>query len=153
MKIGELATATSTAVETIRYYEREGLLPAPVRTEANYRVYEASHVQRLQFVRHCRGLDMTLQEIRALLAFQDAPEDNCANVNALLDAHIGHVAQRIRELRQLEKQLKLLRAQCHGVQDAAHCGILQGLSAGLLAPGAVPTGHVHGSHRSRVRSA
>lgn len=144
MKIGELASSTGTPVETIRYYEREGLLPAPVRTDTNYRVYEAHHAQRLQFVRHCRSLDMTLQEIRALLAFQDAPEDNCAHVNALLDDHIGHVAQRIRELRQLEKQLKTLRAQCVGVQDAAHCGILQGLSEGMQAPG--PAGHVHGSH-------
>lgn len=146
MKIGELATSTGTPVETIRYYEREGLLPAPLRTDANYRLYEASHAQRLQFVRHCRSLDMTLQEIRALLAFQDAPQDNCAEVNALLDEHIGHVAQRIRELRQLEKQLKLLRAQCHGVQDAAHCGILQGLSAGTATPNTA-AGHVHGSHR------
>lgn len=146
MKIGELATTTGTPVETIRYYEREGLLPAPVRTDANYRVYEAHHAQRLQFVRHCRSLDMTLQEIRALLAFQDAPEDNCADVNALLDAHIGHVAQRVRELRQLEKQLKALRAQCQGVQDAAHCGILQGLSDGAATPSTVSVGHVHGSH-------
>lgn len=152
MKIGELATATGTPVETIRYYEREGLLPAPVRTDANYRVYESHHVQRLQFVRHCRSLDMTLQEIRALLAFQDAPEDNCAEVNALLDEHIGHVAQRIRELRQLEKQLKLLRAQCHGVKDAAYCGILQGLSAAVAAPVAMPLGRVHGSHRRRAKA-
>ena len=151
MKIGELATATGTSVETIRYYEREGLLPAPVRTDANYRVYEASHAQRLQFVRHCRSLDMTLQEIRALLAFQDTPEDNCAEVNALLDEHIGHVAQRIRELRQLEKQLKLLRAQCHGVQDATHCGILQGLSAPVATLVTVPAGHVHGSHRRHAK--
>ncbi len=146
MKIGELASTTGTPVETIRYYEREGLLPAPVRTDANYRVYETHHAQRLQFVRHCRSLDMTLHEIRALLAFQDAPEDNCADVNALLDAHIGHVAQRVRELRQLEKQLKALRAQCQGVQDAAHCGILQSLSEGATTPSAPALGHVHGSH-------
>ena len=114
MKIGELASGTGTPVETIRYYEREGLLPAAARTEGNYRVYGQEHAQRLLFVRRCRSLDMTLQEIRALLTFKDAPEDNCAEVNALLDAHIGHVAQRIRELRQLEKQLKLLRAQCQG---------------------------------------
>lgn len=130
MKIGELATATATPVETIRYYEREGLLPATARTEGNYRVYSSAHAQRLQFVRHCRSLDMTLQEIRTLLALQDAPAEPCDEVNALLDAHIGHVAQRMRELRQLEKQLKLLRAQCQGVHDVAHCGILHGLSAG-----------------------
>lgn len=149
MKIGELASSTGTPVETIRYYEREGLLPTAARTEGNYRVYSPEHAQRLQFVRHCRSLDMTLQEIRALLAFKDAPQDNCAEVNALLDAHIGHVAQRIRELRQLEKQLKLLRAQCQGVQDAAHCGILQGLSAESSLPVSTAGGHVHGSHGGR----
>jgi Cd(II)/Pb(II)-responsive transcriptional regulator len=145
MKIGDLARATSTPVETIRYYEREGLLPAAARTDANYRHYADAHTQRLQFVRHCRSLDMSLDEIRALLAFQDAPGDNCANVNALLDTHIGHVAQRIRELRALEKQLKELRAQCQGALDAENCGILEGLSA--QAP--VPTlhGHLHGTHR------
>jgi Cd(II)/Pb(II)-responsive transcriptional regulator len=149
MKIGELASASGTPVETIRYYEREGLLPAAARTDGNYRVYGSEHTQRLQFVRHCRSLDMTLQEIRALLAFKDAPEENCAEVNALLDEHIGHVAQRIRELRQLEKQLKLLRAQCQGVQDAAHCGILQGLSAESPLPVSAAGGHVHGSHGGR----
>lgn len=149
MKIGELATASGTPVETIRYYEREGLLPTAARTEGNYRVYGPEHAQRLQFVRHCRSLDMTLQEIRALLAFKDAPEENCDQVNTLLDEHIGHVAQRIRELRQLEKQLKLLRAQCQGVQDAAHCGILQGLSGEPSLPVSASGGHVHGSHGGR----
>jgi Cd(II)/Pb(II)-responsive transcriptional regulator len=152
MKIGDLAKATATPVETIRYYEREGLLPAAARTGANYRHYAEVHIQRLQFVRHCRSLDMSLGEIRALLAFQDAPGDHCANVNALLDAHIGHVAQRIRELRALEKQLKALRAQCQGALDAEHCGILEGLS--LQAPAVAAAGHVHGSHRKgRARSA
>ena len=150
MKIGDLAKATATPVETIRYYEREGLLPPAARTDANYRHYAEAHAQRLQFVRHCRSLDMSLDEIRALLAFQDAPGDNCAEVNALLDAHIGHVAQRIRELRALEKQLKALRAQCQGALDAEHCGILDGLAA--QAPQPVSTGHLHGSHR-KVHSA
>ncbi|WP_138514941.1 Cd(II)/Pb(II)-responsive transcriptional regulator [Rhodoferax bucti] len=151
MKIGDLAKATATPVETIRYYEREGLLPPAARTEANYRHYAEAHTQRLQFVRHCRSLDMSLDEIRALLAFQDAPGDNCAEVNALLDAHIGHVAQRIRELRALEKQLKDLRAQCQGALDVAHCGILEGLAA--QSPAVQAAGHVHGSHRKgAVRS-
>lgn len=148
MKIGDLAKATATPVETIRYYEREGLLPPAARTEANYRHYAEAHTQRLQFVRHCRSLDMSLDEIRALLAFQDAPGDNCAEVNALLDAHIGHVARRIRELRALEKQLKDLRAQCQGALDVAHCGILEGLAA--QAPAVQVAGHVHGSHRKGV---
>ncbi|WP_151447652.1 Cd(II)/Pb(II)-responsive transcriptional regulator [Lacisediminimonas profundi] len=128
MKIGELADLTGTQVETIRYYEREGLLPAPARSEGNFRIYADEHAQRLSFIRHCRSLDMTLDEIRQLLRFKDSPDEDCGDVNRLLDAHIGHVADRIRELRGLEKQLKALRQRCHSEQDAAHCGILNALS-------------------------
>ena len=71
MKIGQMAQATGTQVETVRYYEREGLLPVAGRTHGNYRVYDDSHVQRLSFIRHCRCLDMTLDEIRVLLRFKD----------------------------------------------------------------------------------
>ena len=73
MRIGELAKAAETQVETIRYYEREALLPQPERTDGNYRVYGPEHVERLLFIRYCRGLDMTLDEIRALLRMKDAP--------------------------------------------------------------------------------
>ncbi len=125
MKIGELAKVTQTQVETIRFYEREGLLREPPRSEGNYRIYGAEHLDRLAFIRHCRSLDMTLDEIRALLRFQDAPKDNCHAVNDVLDEHIGHVAQRIRDLKELQKELKSLRAQCDGL--AVECGILDGL--------------------------
>lgn len=125
MKIGELAKITQTQAETIRFYEREGLLREPPRTEGNYRLYEAEHLERLAFIRHCRSLDMTLDEIRALLRFQDAPRDNCHAVNDVLDEHIEHVARRIRELRQLQQDLKALRMQCDGA--VAECGILDGL--------------------------
>ncbi|PKO56846.1 MAG: Cd(II)/Pb(II)-responsive transcriptional regulator [Betaproteobacteria bacterium HGW-Betaproteobacteria-21] len=128
MKIGELARVTGTQVETIRYYEREGLLPTPARTDGNFRIYERIHVERLSFIRHCRSLDMTLDEIRVLQRINDAPAEDCGDVNTLLDKHIGHVAARIRELRGLERQLKDLRAQCNGEGDAAHCGILHELS-------------------------
>ncbi|NML16779.1 Cd(II)/Pb(II)-responsive transcriptional regulator [Azohydromonas caseinilytica] len=149
MKISELASATGTPVETIRFYEREGLLPAPERADNNYRVYGAAHAERLAFVRHCRNLDMTLDEIRVLLRYKDAPEDNCGEVNALLDQHIGHVAQRIRELRSLEKALKELRQQCNQGQQARDCGILNELSqAANQAPSPRPQrlGHVRGAH-------
>lgn len=110
MKIGALAEATGTPVETIRFYEREGLLPPPARAENNYRLYLPIHVERLAFVRQCRGLDMTLDEIRALIELRDSPAQDCGEINALLDEHIGHVAQRIRELRVLERDLKPARA-------------------------------------------
>lgn len=128
MKIGELAKSTATQIETIRYYERVGLLPAPARTEGNYRFYDATHVERLSFIRHCRSLDMTLDEIRVLLRFKDGPAEDCSEVNALLDEHIGHVAERVRELRALEAQLRALRARCRESQEAEHCGILNELS-------------------------
>lgn len=146
MKIGQLATATATPVETIRYYERAGLLPAAPRTEGNYRDYDAAHVQRLSFIRHCRALDMALDEIRTLLRLQDAPGGDCGGVNAVLDAHIGHVAQRIRELRALERQLRGLRAQCQATQATEDCGILKTL-ADEPAPTVAPLArHVHGVH-------
>jgi Cd(II)/Pb(II)-responsive transcriptional regulator len=151
MKIGELAAATNTQVETIRYYEREGLLADPSRTEGNYRIYGAAHVERLSFVRHCRGLDMTLDEIRVLLRFKDTPTENCLEVNELLDEHIGHVAKRIRELRQLERQLKSLREACLGGQDAEHCGILNELTESAKSPALSLSRetHVHGVHSPR----
>lgn len=149
MKIGDLATASSTAVDTIRYYERQGLLPAPARTAGNFRVYDAHHLERLQFIRHCRSLDMSLDEVRVLLAARDAPASDCGQVNALLDAHIGHVSRRIRELRALERQLKALRERCAEGRPAQQCGILSGLATaaqegGAPAPAASHLRSVHG---------
>ena len=151
MKIGELAKLAQTQNETIRYYEREGLLPEARRNDANYRIYDESHVQRLAFIRHCRSLDMTLGEIRTLLHFKDAPEENCGEVNALLDEHIGHVATRIQGLRALEKELNALRLQCQTGQAAADCGILSGLEQAARKhphPRAAPShaDHIQGVH-------
>lgn len=130
MKIGDMARAAQTPVETIRYYEREGLLARAPRSDGNYRIYEAAHVEQLKFIRHCRALDMTLAEIRELLRLQQASGGDCGEVDALLDAHIEHVTVRIRELRQLQRGLKALREQCHTPHDVAHCGILNGLAKG-----------------------
>ena len=156
MKIGDLASATGTSVESIRYYEREGLLPAPVRTGGNYRDYDPAHAQRLQFIRRCRALDMTLDEVRTLLQFIDTPQDDCAGVNALLDEHLGHVRHRIAELRRLEKELRRLRAQCDSPRAADACGILLGLSRGAEGrPRNAQDGHHRHDdlHRPRTRAA
>lgn len=146
VRIGELAKATATPVETIRYYEREGLLAALARTEGNFRLYEEAQVERLLFIRHCRTLDMALEEIRVLLRFKDAPDASCCDVNTLLDEHIGHVAVRIRELRALERQLTKLREQCPEASDAAHCGILQELSKPARSAAPASSGHVQSTH-------
>lgn len=128
MTIGELAQAAQCTVETIRYYEKEGLLPAPGRTGANYRRYAASHLERLRFVRHCRALDMAHAEIRSLTALLDQPQLDCGAVNVILDEHIDHVRVRIDQLVQLEAQLKSLRNRCRTEATVEDCGILQGLA-------------------------
>lgn len=147
MKIGELAHASGTPAETIRFYEREGLLSTPERTEGNYRIYTEVHADRLGFIRQCRNLDMTLDEVRVLLRFKDAPQADCSEVNALLDEHIGHVAMRIHELRTLEKTLRALCTQCVSPHAAMDCGILQGIEAGASRSGKpVSRRHVRGAH-------
>lgn len=143
MKIGELAERTGCLVETIRYYERTGLLAPPVRSANNYRSYKAAHVERLQFIRHCRALDMTLDEIRILLDFRDHPEQDCIGVNDLLDKHIEHVSERIAALALLEGQLRQLRNCCAGPDTSSACGILHALGEG--APGEGARLGVHGS--------
>ncbi|WP_020654124.1 Cd(II)/Pb(II)-responsive transcriptional regulator [Massilia niastensis] len=127
MKIGELAERSGCPVETIRYYERVGLLMPPERSSNNYRSYHQRHGERLQFIRHCRALDMTLDEIRVLLDFRDHPEQDCLGVNDLLDRHIGDVAERIAALSALETQLRELRSRCVVTDAASSCAILQAL--------------------------
>ena len=128
MKIGELAKVAKCTTETIRFYEKKGLLPDAARTGSNYRSYSGMHVERLRFIRNCRALDMTHEEIRELLAFADAPQENCGGVNTLLDEHIRHVEVRIAELMQLKHQLTTLREQCQSEQGVDACGILRGLT-------------------------
>jgi Cd(II)/Pb(II)-responsive transcriptional regulator len=158
MRIGELAARAECQVETVRYYERQGLLPQPARSSANYRLYQAVHLERLTFIRYCRSLGMSLDEVRVLLEFRDAPDKDCGEVNALLDRHIGHVAARIVELQGLAAQLEKLRGLCRQADAAGECGILNELS--LEANAASETGlrrqeagaeqsHVPGAHGSR----
>lgn len=154
MKIGELAQATDTPVETIRFYERCGLLPAPGRSAANYRQYDQAHVQRLVFIRRCRKLDMALDEIRALLRFSDSPGADCGEVNQVLDEHIGHVAARIAELDALEQELRQLRARCAASGSGLACAILQALNEPVASPASARSapggpGHVGTVHRRK----
>ncbi|MEI2414739.1 Cd(II)/Pb(II)-responsive transcriptional regulator [Orrella sp. JC864] len=130
MRIGELAQAAGTTVETIRYYEKEGLLPEPDRGGNNYRSYGQAHLERLRLVRNCRALDMSHEEIRAILALADDERAGCGGINDLFDAHIRHVDERIDELQQLKAQLLALRQRCGPARSTAEdCGILHGLSA------------------------
>jgi len=126
MQIKELARATGVDVETIRYYEKQGLLPKPARRDNGYRDYEAPHLQRLSFIRHCRALDMPLADVNRLLGFADKPDAHCGDVDLLVDDQLARVRARLQSMRALEKQLLQLRARCSGTHEG-HCGILDEL--------------------------
>ena len=149
LRIGELAEATASRRETIRYYEREKLLPAPARTGGNYRVYNQTHVERLTFIRHCRALDMSLQEIRALLSFYDAPTQDCTGANVVIDAHIDDVSRRIGELSRLRKHLQELRALCRRAQAVRNCGMLHELGAPVAKPPAARASRERSTPKAR----
>jgi Cd(II)/Pb(II)-responsive transcriptional regulator len=149
LTIGALAQRMQCQTETIRFYEREGLLPPPARSGGNYRLYGAPHLERLAFIRRCRSLDMTLDEIRVLLQLRDKPADNCAQVSSVLDEHIQHVVDRIADLRTLHGQLRDLRQLCANAEEDG-CGILKELSRGTSdARSAGTPRHVRGSHAHR----
>lgn len=133
MKIGDLARATGVDIETIRYYERIRLLPAPARAANGYREYGDSHLERLVFVRHCRALDMPLTDIRLLLGFIADPAGECSAVNRAVDAQLERVRARLKSLRALEKQLTALRSQCQLPTSRRECGILHDLVAAARA--------------------
>jgi Cd(II)/Pb(II)-responsive transcriptional regulator len=135
MRIGEVADRTGTPVDTLRYYERLGLLPPPARTGSNYRSYSDAHVDRLHFIRRCRGLDMSLAEIRSLLVFCDEPQRHCDDVNTMLDERIRHVEERIEELSRLSRELKQLRGVCRAPGKAGDCRILNTLRSSSAATG------------------
>jgi Cd(II)/Pb(II)-responsive transcriptional regulator len=128
MRIGELGKLTGCQPETIRFYEQKGLLPPPVRSDANYRLYDATHAERLHFIRRCRALGMSLDEVQILLDFHDQPDRLCGGVNELVDQHIGQIDRQIAELCTLRAELSQLRAKCDSTRPAAACEILKQLS-------------------------
>jgi Cd(II)/Pb(II)-responsive transcriptional regulator len=147
LMIGDLAQRAQCQPETIRFYEREGLLPPPTRTAGNYRMYGKAHLERLAFIRNCRALDMALDEIRQLLHFRDSPQQTSHAAHAVLDEHVAHVAARISELRGLQRQLQSLRQQCQPTGVDQECGILDGLSQAGPRTGKRSGAHIRGTHR------
>jgi len=112
MNIGELARASGTKVETIRYYERIGLLPAPPRTAGNYRDYSAAHASRLFFTRRARHLGFSIEQIRALLDLADQEHQPCEAVDAIAREHLADVKRKIADLASLRRELESLIGQC-----------------------------------------
>ena len=129
MRIGELGQASGVDIETIRYYEKAGLLPSPVRSSNGYRAYDESHLERLAFIRHCRALDISLADTARLLEFVSHPGKDCGDIDALIDTHLARVRARLKSMRALERQLAALRQQCDARHTARECGILHELVA------------------------
>lgn len=129
MQIRDLARATGVQVETIRYYEKQGLLSAAPRLANGYRDYGPEHLERLAFLRHCRALDMPLADIARLLDFAQTPQVHCGDINQLVDAQLARVQARLQSMQALEKQLLQLRRQCSESRPGPGCGILSELVA------------------------
>ena len=126
MKIGDLSRATGTNIETIRYYERIGLLPAPDRTAANYRSYGDPHRARLTFVRHSRDLGFTIEEIRSLLDLSDDPGRDCSEADRIASRHLAQVEEKIAQLTLLREELTRIVGRCRG-GIAADCRVIEAL--------------------------
>ncbi len=152
MKIGKIAELTGIPVDTIRYYEKVALLHAPMRTSNGYRRYNDAHLERLLFIRRCRSLDMSQDEIRRLISLGEEQEADCSDVDALVAHHLQHVRERLQELKQLEQTLVLLQSACTSGKTIKECGILAGLHSAQEEPPHAAGSHVpgiHGADRSK----
>ncbi len=126
MKIGELAKKSGCQVVTIRYYEKEGLLSPPERSEGNYRIYGQEDLDTLRFIRHCRLHGINLAEIKELLTFKARPTQNCDWITLLVEKHLKSVDEQIASLQHLREHLLELSHRCQGGKGA-RCGILRSL--------------------------
>lgn len=132
MKIGDLAKLTDTRVETIRFYEKEGLLPAPGRNSGNYRIYEEAHLNRLSFIRRSRDLGFTLDQVRKLLKLADDRDAPCAEVDAITAENITEIDRKLADLGALRDQLVRRLDRCAG-STIAECRIIEALAPGARA--------------------
>ena len=125
--IGDLARATGTTVETIRYYERSGLMPAPPRTSGNYRAYGRDHLGRLSFIRRARGLGFSIEQVRALLALSDQGDRSCEAVDVIAREHLSEVERKLADLAALRRELTALLGQCRR-GTVAECRVIEALA-------------------------
>lgn len=125
LTIGALSKETGVNVETIRFYERSGLLPAPQRTPSGYRVYRTEDIRRLRFIRRGRELGFSLEEIRELLELAAHPREPCASADRMVREHLDAIEARIRDLRSLRQELGKLSG-CRSA-EAEHCRLLEAL--------------------------
>lgn len=129
LRIGELSKLSGCSVQTIRYYEKEGLLASPERSEGNFRLYGSNTLKELEFIKHCRGLDITLADIKQLIDLKRRPEESCSSVNRLIDCQLQLVNQRMKELKALKKELQSMSSTCKSADIIENCGIIKSLGS------------------------
>jgi len=128
MRIGELAKATNTKVETIRYYEREGILPVADRTDANYRDYSQSHLAKLTFIRRSRKLGFSMAQVRSLLELSGDDDHPCAQVDTMAREHLDDINSKIADLTALRAELSHLLESCDS-ERIGECRIVEALGS------------------------
>jgi DNA-binding transcriptional MerR regulator len=133
LTIGQLGRATNTKIETIRYYEKIGLLPAPHRTAGNYRSYAVEHLQRLGFIRRTRELGFSIEEVHELLELAAHGERPCEEVDQLVARHLETTERKIEALRRLRRELRDTLSSCKGGR-IAECRVIQALSPAAVSP-------------------
>lgn len=124
---GELARATGSNIETIRYYEKIGLLPDPPRTGSGYRVYSAAHALRLRFILRARELGFSMDDIRGLMGLDDGAAPTCAEVKERTERHVSDIRAKIADLRRVERVLTETARRCSGT-EVPDCAVLKALA-------------------------
>lgn len=128
--IGQLAKQAGCKVETVHYYEKSGLMPAPPRTAGGHRVYQLVHAKRLKFIRRCRELGFSIEQIRTLLSFIDEPDHSCGEVKMVAEAQSRVVQQKIDDLQRLKQAMDTMVSQCKdGNYSVDECPIVDALYA------------------------
>lgn len=129
LSIGEISKQSGVNIETIRFYEKIGVMPAPRRSANGYRLYDADHLKRLSFVRRSRELGFSLDEIRGLLRLVDGDAYTCAEVRAMTLSHVAEIRRKIADLKRLKRVMEEMADQCSG-ERAPECPIIDALFAG-----------------------
>ncbi len=127
MQIGQIAKLSGCTVETVRYYEKEGLIATPERQANGYRHYNEAHLAQLVFVRHCRSLNLPLEDIQTLQALKSIPEQRCHEISELVESQIGRIERQIESLQLLKKQLHTLSKTCNSDHTVGDCMIVRSL--------------------------
>ncbi|SES81459.1 Cd(II)/Pb(II)-responsive transcriptional regulator [Thalassotalea agarivorans] len=127
MKIGQLAKVSGCSIQTIRYYEKEGLLNPPSRSEGNFRLYDEKALKELEFVKHCRSLDIPLSDVKTLVELKNKPGESCSSVNNLISNQLALVNKRIKEMKALKSELQIMEKACSKGNTVEQCGIMKSL--------------------------